>query len=205
VSFCRQLHDYKKERLRLLLSLELVALLSLKIPCSPATKDIHFWFKMSVVFTQTLGVDYTPNYLFVSGDCQRGTGKSRHVMKEFLRKRDSIRRQKQLASRSKSRVLPWLRREDMEQNVSQTVGSVVDAALSSDSLSETSSRPSSPQQSQSTAGSTVAESHASPSLSSSGSNLEFGGFSDTTANTSHIPRDLVTNCKSSNASVRSRF
>ncbi|OCT48189.1 hypothetical protein CLCR_04040 [Cladophialophora carrionii] len=148
---------------------------------------------MSVVLTQTSGVDYTPKYLFVSGDRQRGTGKSRHVMKEFLRKRDSIRRQKQLASRSQSRVLPWLRREDMEQGALQTDGSVAEAALSSDSLSDTSSRPSSPQQSQRTAGSTVGDSHSSPTFSSSGSNIEFGGISDTAAKTSHTPKDLVIN------------
>jgi hypothetical protein len=99
---------------------------------------------MSVVLTQTSGGDYTPKYLFVSGDRQHGTGKSRHVMKEFLRKRDSIRRQHQLAARSKSRVLPWLRREDMEQPVIQAPTSSAIFRTPSECSSESSSVPPSP-------------------------------------------------------------
>ncbi|OAP55303.1 hypothetical protein AYL99_10276 [Fonsecaea erecta] len=112
---------------------------------------------MSIVFTQTAATQYVPKYLFVSGDCQRGTGKSRHVMKEFLRKRESIRRQKQLAARSRSRVLPWLRREDVEQvPTSIIISPAVGDGGPSDTSSDSSSRPSSPRQSQHT------ESHPSP-------------------------------------------
>ncbi|EXJ69485.1 uncharacterized protein A1O5_07521 [Cladophialophora psammophila CBS 110553] len=120
---------------------------------------------MSVVLTQTPATQYVPKYLFISGDSQRGTGKSRHVMKEFLRKRDSIRRQKQLATRLQSRVLPWLRREDMEQVPVRTDVTGVDVGGSSDSPSDFSSRPSSPQQSQWTAGSTMDEAYSSPCFS----------------------------------------
>lgn len=150
---------------------------------------------MSVAFTQTSGADYTPKYLFVSGDRQRGTGKSRHVMKEFLRKRDSARLQKQLVARSQSRVLPWLRREDMEQSASQTVGSIADAAVSSDSSSESSSRPSSPHQSQWTGGSTFGESP--PTFSSAGSVFDYGGMSETSRKSLDSSKDLVDNCESS--------
>lgn len=149
---------------------------------------------MSVVLTQTPGAEYTPKYLFVSGDSQQGTGKSRHVMKEFLRKRDSLRRQKQLAERSQSRVLPWLRREDMEQSMSQVAGSVPDVTVT-DASSDWSSRPSSPQQSQSqwTAESTNGESP--PACSSLGSVFDLGKLLDTSRDVSQPPRSLVNNCK----------
>ncbi|KIX05565.1 uncharacterized protein Z518_06437 [Rhinocladiella mackenziei CBS 650.93] len=78
---------------------------------------------MTLVLAQTSELEYVPKYLFVSGDAQGASYKSRHVMKEFLRKRDTIRRQKQLAARSQSRVLPWLRREDMEQSNPEDSGS----------------------------------------------------------------------------------
>jgi hypothetical protein len=149
---------------------------------------------MSVVLTQTSGADYTPKYLFVSGDRQHGTGKSRHVMKEFLRKRDSIRRQKQLAARSKSRVLPWLRREDMEQSPPQVVASIADATVPLDSSSDSSSRPSSPQQSQWTAESTAGESP--PTCSSLGSVVDVGRVSESSRNMSPSSNNLVTNRES---------
>jgi hypothetical protein len=94
---------------------------------------------MSATCTQNpaSGKQYIPKYLFVTGDRQRGTGKSRHVMKEckkallstrlanpliltvcaVLRKRDSLRRQYRSAEKTQSRVLPWLRREDVEQKI----------------------------------------------------------------------------------------
>ncbi|KAJ9614544.1 hypothetical protein H2200_002681 [Cladophialophora chaetospira] len=145
---------------------------------------------MSVVLTHTSGADYTPKYLFVSG-AQHGTDKSRHVMKEFLRKRDSTRRQKQQAERSKSRVLPWLRREDMAQSTSQVAGSIADATVPLDSSSDWSSRPSSPQQSQWTAESTAGESP--HTCSSLGSVFDFGRLLDNSRKVSHSSQNLVNN------------
>ena len=149
---------------------------------------------MSAILTQTSGADYTPNYLFVSGDRQHGTGKSRHVMKEFLRKRDSIRRQKQQAERSKTRVLPWLRREDMGQSTAQAAGSIPHATVPLDSASDSSSGPSSPEPSQWTAGSTAGESP--PACSSLGSVFDFGRLLDNSRNGLHSSKNLVNNRES---------
>lgn len=112
-----------------------------------------------------------------------------------LRKRDSIRRQKQLAARSKSRVLPWLRREEMEQGPSQTDGAVGDVG-GSDTASDSSSQPSSPHQSQWTSN-TASESYSSPIFSPSGSTQE-PSVHDSTANLSaHGSPDLLEYRKSS--------
>ncbi|OAG37098.1 hypothetical protein AYO21_08746 [Fonsecaea monophora] len=123
---------------------------------------------MSIVLAQTSATQYVPKYLFVSADCHRGTGKSRHVMKEFLRKRKSIRRQEQLAARSQSRVLPWLRREDMEQMGPRIDSSpaVISGGGSSETPSDSSSRPTSPQQTQRTVVSTTGQSHSPSCLAS---------------------------------------
>ena len=145
---------------------------------------------MSMAFTENPGVEYTPKYMFVSGDGQRGAGKSRHVMKEFLRKRDSVRRQNHLASRSKSRVLPWLRREDIEHTSFQ-VNSIAEA----DSSSESRSIPSSPHHSTSATGSSTGDSHASPALSPPVSVVEEQAFEDGSKNAPHPSKDLVDYCE----------
>ncbi|OQU98273.1 hypothetical protein CLAIMM_04082 [Cladophialophora immunda] len=147
---------------------------------------------MSIILTQTTATQYVPKYLFVSGDCQRGTGKSRHVMKEFLRKRDSIRRQKQLAARSRSRVLPWLRREDIEPVPARTDASpAVDGGVSSDTPSDSSSRPSSPPHFQWAAGCTMGESHSSPCFTSPSSLPDPVEIPESSINSSYESQELV--------------
>ncbi|KIX96205.1 uncharacterized protein Z520_07983 [Fonsecaea multimorphosa CBS 102226] len=167
---------------------------------------------MSIVLTQTSATQYVPKYLFVSGDCQRGTPKSRHVMKEcknphlklqllpaetslcqpVLRKRDSLRRQKQLAARSQSRVFPWLRREDIEQVPAPIdVSPPVDGGGSYDTLSDSSSRPSSPRQSQWTVGSTMGESHSSPPFTPPCSLLDTVEPTESSVNSSYNAQELV--------------
>jgi hypothetical protein len=144
---------------------------------------------MSATCTQTPASrpQYIPKYLFVTGDRQRGTGKSRHVMKEckkallstrlanpsiltvyaVLRKRDSLRRQHQSAEKTQSRVLPWLRREDVEQKIApaasfEQTGPHIDVVA--ESVSELSSECSSSPESQDTV-STEATSEPSPDFS----------------------------------------
>lgn len=143
---------------------------------------------MTLILSPIPEPEYIPKYLFVSGDDQTGSWKSSHVMKEcknsasnmpdgqllkavlgpVLRKRNTIRRQKQQVARSQRRVLPWLRREDMEHTSERTDGSLEDAG-SPESSCESTSMATTPQQSQWTSGSTVAESLSSPAVSSSGS------------------------------------
>ncbi|KAI1626431.1 hypothetical protein EDD37DRAFT_607996 [Exophiala viscosa] len=107
------------------------------------------------------------NPTFKSEDSQPGTCKSRHVMKEFLRKRDSIRRQNQLAARSQSRVLPWLRREDMVRSSEHVDDFGEDTGAASESSFESISTATSPQHSHRTCASTAFESRSSLLLTSS--------------------------------------
>lgn len=145
---------------------------------------------MSLLLAQPAEQEYVPKYLFLSADGARETCKSRHVMKEckhakdpypswqflmrlcppVLRKRDSIRRQKQSTARAQSRVLPWLRREDMHQPFDVGGDSCLEATNTSPSSSppyETSSRATTPQQSQWTSDGSTADSHECSSSSSS--------------------------------------
>lgn len=133
---------------------------------------------MSLLIAQQEGLDYVPKYLFLSTDEARETRKSRHVMKEckrqgssvhlerllivhdlpVLRKRDSIRRQKQSTARAQSRVLPWLRREDTQQPLDNVVeGCEVSSGSPSSPPYETSSRATTPQHSQWTSDTSTAD------------------------------------------------
>ena len=147
------------------------------------------FFKMSLLLAQPAEHEYIPKYLFLSADGTRETCKSRHVMKEckhamepdpswqflmhlcrpVLRKRDSLRRQKQSTARAQSRVLPWLRREDMNQSLDAGGDGCLEAMNLSPSppSHETSSRATTPQQSQWTSDGSTADIHESSSSNSS--------------------------------------
>lgn len=108
---------------------------------------------------------------------------------KVLRKRDSIHRHRQLAARSQSRVLPWLRREDMGQAPGRAKEGIEDIGISSKCSSDSSSVPSTPQQAQWTSGSTFPENHSSPTLSSFETMLEHG-----TASSFEGSRSLALRC-----------
>jgi hypothetical protein len=153
---------------------------------------------MSLLLAQPAKQDYVPKYLFLSADGTRETCKSRHVMKEckspkylyptwqllirlcvpVLRKRDSIRRQKQSTARAQSRVLPWLRREDMQQSIDYVGDNCVETLSGSPSppSCETNSRATTPQHSQWTSDSSIADSY------------ECSSTSPSTLSTSHAPQ-----------------